>query len=334
MSVKLREYDFTPDFCRLSWGSHRIKKVTFAPSRCVLTDQTVLVTGGSGFIGGHLVDRLDQANSVRLFDQVRPATNANNAKIIEGDIRDGTAVDAAVDGTDVVFHEAALVSVPESIDNPKRSHQINAAGTVNVLEAARKHDVRVVIASSAAIYGHPVTIPIPETHPVQPTSPYGLDKLAADYFSQLYHSLYGVETVVLRYFNVYGPGHSGGSYSGVIETFLDQARRDAPLTVHGSGEQTRDFVHVDDVVRATCAAGATDAVGCQINVGTGSGVTINELAEMVQSLTDTDSTIVHTDPRTGDIARSRADISRAETRLGYEPSIDIETGLTRMIASE
>jgi len=219
------------------------------------------------------------------------------------------------------------VSVPESVERPVESHRRNATATLGLLEAARREDARVVTASSVAVYGDPVSIPIHEDLPKQPTSPYGVDKLTLDHYTRLYHDRYGLDTVALRYFNVYGPRQAGGEYSGVISTFLEQAQCGQPITVEGDGSQTRDFVHVSDVVRANLAAATTGGVGAAYNVGTGESVTIRELAEIVQDVTDSTSEIVHVDPRPADVERSEAEISSARRMLGYEPQVDLEEGL-------
>lgn len=295
----------------------------------MLDRRDILITGGAGFIGSHLATALKADNSVKILDSSIPANQStpDNVELIEADIRDAQAVNAAIEGTDVVFHQAALVSVSASIQNPKQSHSINATGTLNVLEAARKYDARVVVASSAAVYGQPDVTHIPESHPLKPSSPYGLDKLASDHYARLYNDLYGLDTVALRYFNVYGPGQSGGDYTGVIEVFLEQAQDGGPITVHGDGQQTRDFVHVYDVVEANRLAAQTDAVGQAFNVGTGSAITIRDLAELVRESGGSDAEIVHNEPREGDIRHSCADISLAREQLGYRPERSIEDEL-------
>jgi UDP-glucose 4-epimerase len=294
----------------------------------------VLVTGGSGFIGGALVDAFRSETEVRVLDIHSGRGLPGDVEVIEGDVRDRETVDEAIDGVDVVFHQAALVSVASSIDDPVESHTTNATGTLRVLEAARRHDARVVLASSAAVYGDPDSVPVSEPDPLVPTSPYGLDKLASDHYARLYHDLYGLETVALRYFNVYGPGQSGGDYAGAIEVFLEQAKSGEPITVHGDGGQTRDFVHVDDVVRANRLAAETDHVGTAYNVGTGTSTSITRLAERVRDAVGSDSPIVHTEAREGDIRHSRADVSRARERLGYEPTVGLETGLETLVGGE
>ncbi|WP_096388827.1 NAD-dependent epimerase/dehydratase family protein [Halopenitus persicus] len=288
--------------------------------------QRVLVTGGSGFIGGAIVESLRGRTDLRILDVDPGPDPPADVRLIEGDVRDQHTVDEAAAGVDVIFHQAALVSVEASIADPTESNAINAAGTLRVLEAARRHDARVVVASSAAIYGEPERVPVVETDPLVPTSPYGLDKLAADHYVRLYHELYGLETVALRYFNAYGPGQSG-EYAGVISAFLEQARNGDPITVHGDGEQTRDFVHVDDVVRANRLAAGTDDVGAAYNVGTGESVSITRLAELVRDVVGSDSPIVYEDARDGDIRHSRADLSRSRDRLEYEPAIGLADGL-------
>ena len=296
-----------------------------------MDDQRVLVTGGAGFIGGALVDSLRGEADIRVLDIDPDPNPPSDIEVIEGDIRDPDTVTAAMDGVDTVFHQAALVSVADSVDRPMASHTINATGTLEVLEAAREHDARVVVASSAAVYGDPDDVPVTESASLDPTSPYGVDKLAIDHYTRLYHELYGLETVALRYFNVYGPGHTGGDYAGVIDAFTEQARGGEPITVHGDGEQTRDFVHIDDVVRANRLAATTDTVGVAYNIGTGESVTINSLAEKIRASVGSESEIVHTDPREGDVRHSRADISRARDRLGYEPTVDLDRGLDTFV---
>jgi UDP-glucose 4-epimerase len=292
------------------------------------------VTGGAGFIGSHLAERLVGTAEVRVLDDCSAGRRAwvpDEADLIEGDVTDEATLARAVRGTDVVFHQAANASVERSIEQPQESHELNVGATLDILEYARDHDARVVLASSAAVYGDPASVPVREGDPKTPTSPYGLEKLAADRYARLYHELYDLETVALRYFNVYGPRHGGGHYSGVIDVFLDQARAGDALTVHGDGSQTRDFVHVDDVVQANLRAATTDAVGEAYNVGTGESVSVHELAELVVDVTNSESDIRHTPPREDDIDRSRADVTRARDRLGYRPTIDLREGLRRLV---
>ncbi len=299
-----------------------------------LADTTVLVTGGAGFIGSHIADALANISDVRVLDDFSAGRRENvpeGATVVEGDVRDASTVDNAMAGVDVVFHEAGLVSVPESVERPIASHDANVAATLNVLEAARREDARVVTASSVGIYGNPVDVPIHESEPKQPTSPYGVDKLAIDHYTRLYHDLYDLDTVALRYFNVYGPRQSAGEYSGVISTFLEQAQSGQPLTVDGDGEQTRDFVHVSDVVRANLAAATTDHVGRAYHVGTGDSITVRELADIVRDVTGSSSTVTHTEARAGDIEHSEADVTRAQRQLGFEARVALGEGLRDLV---
>ena len=299
-----------------------------------LEPQRILVTGGAGFIGSRLAKRHCPKTDVVVLDSLvsgDKATVPEEAEFIEGDIRDESAVADAMAGVDCVFHEAALVSVDQSVAKPETSHDHNVEGTLTILDAARNSDARVVLASSAAIYGHPERIPISEDHPKEPTSPYGLDKLACDHYARLYDELYGVDALGLRYFNAYGPGQTGGDYAGVISVFIEQALADEDITIHGEGDQTRDFVFIDDIVDANLAAARTDYTGEGYNIGTGESVTIRELAELIQDVTDTDSDIVHTEPREGDIDRSRANVSKASEKLDFEATVSLQKGLERTV---
>lgn len=300
-------------------------------------EKTVLVTGGGGFIGSHIVDALVRQNEVRVLDNFTSGFRSNvhpDAALIEGDMRDDTLLEEAMAGVDIVFHQAGLVSVTKSIEEPKRNHEANVSATVSVLDYARKEDARVVLASSAAIYGAPQSLPISEDHSKNPTSPYGMDKLTADRYARFYHDQYGVETIALRYFNAYGPRQVANAYSGVVSIFLDQAKNGEPITVEGDGSQTRDFVYVFDIVQANLRAAAADVSGEAFNVGTGRSITIKELAEIIQSVTNTKSEIVHHGARQNDVAQSRADISKAKSILNYEPSIENRVGMRSLLTNQ
>lgn len=299
-----------------------------------VSGRTILVTGGAGFIGSHIAEALVEDNAVRVLDDLSTGQRENvpeTADLIVGDVRDDDQLSAAMEGVDLVFHEAAVVSVTRSIERPREANRTNAAATVALLENARAEDARVVFASSAAVYGHPESVPIAEGDPQRPTSPYGVSKLTADQYVRLYADLYDLPTVSLRYFNAYGPGQPGGDYSGVISTFLEQAGNDEPITVEGDGRQTRDFVHVSDLVRANLRAATTTHVGEAYNVGTGNAITIERLARLVREATGADSPIEFVDPRQGDIRHSRADTSAARERLGFEASVDLEAGLRTIL---
>jgi UDP-glucose 4-epimerase len=299
-----------------------------------ITNKTILVTGGAGFIGSHLVDSLVADNEVRVLDNLTTGSEENinqDATFINGDVRDETELGEALQNVDIVFHQAAQVSVNKSVENPEESFSNNTDATLKLLEHARNLDFQLIIASSCAIYGEPVELPITEDHPKDPQSPYGLEKLTVDRYVRLYNELYDVETVALRYFNVYGPRQSGGEYSGVISAFLQQTMNNEPIIIHGDGSQTRDFIHVDDVVRANRLAAVTDTAGEAYNVGTGSSVSIRHLAERIRDVCDSSSDITHGDPRKGDIEQSRADIDNIRTQLGFDPEIDLTEGLESLI---
>lgn len=302
----------------------------------VLNGKNVLITGGAGFIGSHLAETLVEENEVTVLDDLSRGRRGHvpaDATFVEGDIGDRATLSECMADTDVVFHQAAQVSVDYSVEAPEGSHTTNVDATLGLLELARDHDVRVVLASSCAVYGQPESLPLSETAKLDPTSPYGLEKLTVDHYARLYNDLYGLETVALRYFNVYGPRQAGGDYSGVIGIFLDQAAGDQHLTVHGDGTQTRDFVHVSDVVQANLLAATTDHVGEAYNVGTGRETSILELAETTREALDADSEIVHTEAREGDIDRSCADTSKAADQLGFESSVKLVDGLRRLADS-
>lgn len=299
-----------------------------------IRNQSILVTGGLGFIGSHLVDELAPQNQVAVIDNRRhdaDYTPSESVEVIDGDIRDQQALARASSGVDLIFHEAALVSVDESVDDPVGSHDVNVGGTLQVLEEARQEDARVVSASSTAIYGEPAQLPIEESQAKSPESPYGAQKLTGDIYTRQYADLYGLETVSLRYFNVYGPRQRPGPYGGVISIFIDQALSNESITVHGDGSQTRDFVHVTVVVRANLMAATTERIGKSYNVGTGTETSVVEIAEGVRELIGSDSEIIHEDAREGDIERSRADVSRATNELGFAATVPLDSGLRDLI---
>jgi UDP-glucose 4-epimerase len=299
-----------------------------------LSGRAVLVTGGAGFVGSHLVDALAPANEVTVLDDRStgdPARLPPGVDLVAADVADPDALARATPEGGVVFHCAARTSVERSVERPVEAHATNCEGSLRVLEAARRADARVVVSSSAAVYGPPDALPVAEDDPKRPRSPYGVQKLSTDHLARLYHDLHGVETVALRYFNVYGPRQRADDYAGVVAAFLDRARTGDPLVVHGDGGQTRDFVHVADVVRANLAAARTDAVGRAFNVGTGEATSVAGLADLVADLTDHDAGVVHEDARPGDVRHSRADLSRARADLGYAPSVDLTEGLGTLL---
>ncbi len=294
----------------------------------------MLVTGGGGFIGSHLVDALADDCDVRVLDDFSTGSRENlpeGVTLVDGDVRDREAVAEAVDGVDAVFHLAAVVSVDRSVEAPLESHAVNVDGTLAVLDSARRADARVVAVSSAAVYGDPSEVPTPESAPLEPLSPYGVDKLAVDQYARLYADLYGLPAVVVRPFNVYGPRQSASDYSGVVSVFLERALAGDPIPVHGDGEQTRDFLHVSDAVDGLVAAAESDATGEAFNLGTGRQVSVNDLAAAVKAVTDSDAPVRHTDPRSGDVRHSCADVGKAHRTLGFEPSVRLREGLATLV---
>ena len=297
--------------------------------------ERVLVTGGAGFVGSHLVEALVEENDVVVLDDLSTGSRSHlpaEATLVEGDVRDDAALERAARDVDLIYHQAAIVSVERTVDSPRATNRTNLDGSLAVLERARIEDARVVLASSAAIYGEPTEVPVAETAPADPLSPYGVQKLAADEYAARYEALYDLPTVSLRYFNVYGP-RQRGPYSGVISAFFSKANAGEPLTVDGDGKQTRDFVYVDDVVRANLLAAETTAVGEAFNVASGERASIRELAETVRELTGTSVPIVHGEPRPGDVRHSVADLTKSTEVLGYEPRVDLIDGLNSLFDS-
>lgn len=304
-----------------------------------------LITGGAGFIGSHLADALLAAgHDVRVLDDFSTGRRANlesahasrKIEIIEADVRETDVVHEAAAGVEGIFHLAALVSVQQSVEHPQLSFDINVRGTVNVFEAARQARIpRVVLASSAAVYGDTASPAREEGTPTNPLSPYALDKLVAEQYAASYSRLYGVATVALRYFNVYGLRQDPASpYSGAISVFADRIRQRREVTVYGDGEQTRDFVHVSDVVQANMVAMTAPYRGFAVcNVGTGRAVSINRLLETLSRQAGWQPPVDRQPARQGDIRHSCADIGRARTLLGYAPQRDLDAGLRELIAS-
>jgi UDP-glucose 4-epimerase len=298
----------------------------------------VLVTGGAGFIGSNLLGELVRSrNEVTVLDNFTSGYRKNlepfsYVRIIEGDVRDKDAVEEAMRGNEVIFHLAASVGNKRSIDDPVNDAEINVLGTLNVLESARKLGVRKIItSSSAAIFGELKTIPIKEDHPAEPDTPYGCTKLCEEKLCLAYSKLYPIDVVCLRYFNVYGPNQRYDAYGNVIPIFVFRMLENKPLTVYGDGEQTRDFVHVDDVVRANIMAADTDGVSGAFNIASGKSITINNLVRLITANNDHSFKIEYTDKRSGDVLHSLADISLAQRTIGYTPIVNIENGLSNYI---
>jgi UDP-glucose 4-epimerase len=302
----------------------------------LISGKRILVTGGAGFIGSHIADALVSDNEVVILDDLSTGLLDNvpaEAEFIEGDVRDREVMSDVMEGVDIVFHHAAIVSVQQSVEDPELTHDVTTRATIQLLELARRESARVIFASSAAVYGHPESVPIAETDSTGPTSPYGLAKLNADQYVRLYADLYDVEAIPLRYFNVYGPRQTAGDYSGVISIFLDQARSGSPITVHGDGSQTRDFIHVSDVVEANVRAAVQGVPGRAYNIGTGESISIVELAETIREVVGTEGSveIEHIESREGDIDESRAAIDRATADLEFESTVRLQDGLADLV---
>jgi nucleoside-diphosphate-sugar epimerase len=300
-----------------------------------------LVTGGAGFIGSHIVERLvGEGHVVRVLDNFATGKRENLSAVadritlIEADIRDPAAVKEAVRGVEIVLHQAALGSVPRSLDDPAATHAANATGALNVHIAAREARVRrVVYASSSSVYGPSTEFPQREDHPARPLSPYAAAKLAGENYSVAFAKSLGLETVALRYFNVFGPRQDPTSaYAAVIPRFITALKAGRPLTIHGDGEQSRDFTYVDNVVEANVlAANARGVSGEVFNIACGGNVSVNTIATRLCEIMGRPFKVEHTGVRLGDLRRSYADVSKAGRMLGYRPIVDFEEGLRRSV---
>lgn len=303
-----------------------------------MKNKKVLVTGGAGFIGSNIVKYLiKEGNSVTVLDNFMSGYRSNldpfpTVNIIEGDVRDKTAVELAMRGVEVVFHLAASVGNKRSIDQPIQDAEINVLGTLQVLEAARKEGVRkIVTSSSAGIFGELKTMPIKEDHPIEPDSPYGCTKLCEEKLCLAYAKLYNMEAVCLRYFNVYGPNQRFDAYGNAIPIFVFKMLQNESLIVYGDGEQTRDFVHVNDVVQANIKAADSLGVSGAFNIASGTRITINNLLNLITKNNIMPVKIDHGPERPGDVRHSLADISYAHSRINYSPSVDLEIGIKEYV---
>jgi UDP-glucose 4-epimerase len=307
-----------------------------------LTANTYLVTGGAGFIGSHLVETLlEEGAAVHVLDNFSTGLRQNLApllsqvKLFEGDVRDPALVRQAVEGVDYVLHHAAVASVPASIDDPLTAHECNATGTLNLLQACREAGVRrVVYASSSAVYGNPPVQPNHESMAPMPLSPYAVSKLSAEQYCQVYTQVYGLETVSLRYFNVFGPRQDPTSpYSAVIAIFIARMLTGQPPVIHGDGLQSRDFIYVVNNVRANLLAAITPGVAGQVfNIACGQRYTLLDLVGALNQVLGTNLAPMHADPRSGDVRHSLADISAARAALNFTPPVDFMEGLRRTVA--
>lgn len=308
-----------------------------------MSGRCALVTGGAGFIGGHLTDRLVRDGwSVRVLDDFSSGREENlvgaraEIELLRGDLRDRELLGRALAGVEVVFHQGAVPSVPRSLAEPERTNDVNVTGTLGLLEAARGAGVRrLVFAASSSAYGDTPVLPKVESMPPNPLSPYALQKFAGERYCQLYHQLYGFETVALRYFNVYGPRQDPNSqYAAVIPSFVTACLEERSPQVNGDGEQTRDFTFVADAVQANlCAADAPGAAGAVVNVAGGRRVSLNAILAEIRDITGSLVAPEYGPARAGDVRDSQADLSLARELLGYEPKVGLREGLERTIAS-
>jgi UDP-glucose 4-epimerase len=309
----------------------------------------ILVTGGAGFIGGHLAETfVDADHGVTVLDNLDPYydTGIKNHNVeaaktaaersdgsyefVEGSVTNQQTVTDLVEDADVIYHQAAQAGVRTSVDNPRKPHEVNVDGTLNVLDAARDAEVeRVVLASSSSVYGKPEYLPYDEDHPTNPVSPYGVSKLAAEQYARVYSEIYGLPTVSLRYFTVYGPRMRPNM---AITNFVSRCLNGKPPVIYGDGKQTRDFTYVDDVVRVNRQLLTDDSAdGEIINVGSTDNIDIQTLAEVVRDELAPELDIEYDEARTGDAEHTHSDVSEANDLLGYEPTVDIREGVEQFI---
>jgi UDP-glucose 4-epimerase len=310
-----------------------------------MSGRKVLVTGGAGFIGSNLVRALlDRGDTVRVLDNFATGRRENLAElledveVVEGDLRSYERVHTAVQGVEIVFHQGALGSVPRSVQDPLTSTAVNVEGTLNVLLAARDSDVsRVVAASSSSVYGDGGTFPRVESQPANPISPYAVAKLAAERFCVSFFRVYGIETVALRYFNVFGPRQDPNSqYAAVVPLFVKAIRQGRPVTIFGDGTQSRGFTYVENVVAGNLAAAAAgpEAAGAVLNIAVEGSETVNTLADTIGRLLGLPVEREHKPIRPGDVEQSSADVSLARELIGFEAEIGFEEGLRLTIDNQ
>jgi UDP-glucose 4-epimerase len=306
-----------------------------------MKDKRVIITGGAGFIGSNIAEELSTDNEVIIIDDlssgrienIQNLTKRSNVSFIQGSITDFSLLQKALAGADYIFHQAALASVPMSIDDPLRANAVNVVGTLNVLVTAREsHVKKVIFATSCAVYGDTPTLPAREEMPLNPLSPYAVTKATGEQYCSVFRHVYGLPTVCLRYFNVYGPRQDPKSeYAAVVPKFITAALAGKPLTIFGDGEQTRDFVFVKDVVSANVLAAKSHVTG-PFNIGSGRQTSVIEMANLVLRLTGRDAAPLYQPPKPGEIRHSFADISRAR-EFEYSPKHNLEEGIKKTISS-
>lgn len=303
----------------------------------------VLVTGGAGFIGSHLTEALLQkGHRVRVLDDFSTGKRENlifdkeypALEIIEGDIRQLTICEKAMKGVEYVFHQAALPSVQRSVEDPLGSNAVNVGGTLNILFSAREEKVRrVIYASSSSVYGDTPTLPKHEEMPPTPLSPYALQKYIGEQYCRLFYELYGLETVSLRYFNIFGPKQDPNSiYSAVIPKFIDALLKSEPPIIFGDGEQSRDFTYIENVVQANLLAMSAEHLhGEAINIACAERTSLNQLVNVLKKILGSKLSPVYEEPRKGDVRHSLADIRKGRELLNYEPKVGVEPGLRNTV---
>jgi UDP-glucose 4-epimerase len=303
-----------------------------------LEEKRILVTGAAGFIGSHLVSKLLElgADLVGLdnfyngkMENLEDISNKTNFEFVKGDIRDLNLLLEIMKDIDIIYHEAAFTSVPQSVKMPQSCNDVNINGTLNLLNAARRRDVsKIIFASSSAVYGDTPILPKKEDMPRIPISPYGVTKLTCEAYMSTFYQVYGLKTISLRYFNVFGPRQEDSPYSGVIAIWLGRILKNMELIIFGDGKQSRDFTYIDDVVRANLLATESRVFGENLNIGAGSPISLINLAELMLNITNKqDLGIQFSDPRPGDILHSYADIQKAKNLISFEPSFTPEEGL-------
>jgi nucleoside-diphosphate-sugar epimerase len=297
-----------------------------------------LVTGGAGFIGSHISEELiRRGHAVRVVDSLVTGFTRNlrpGVEFVEGDLAQPAVARAAVAGMDYVIHQAAIPSVPRSVEKPEESHRANVDATLQVLLAARDAKVRrVVFAGSSSVYGDTEVLPKTEAMPTRPLSPYALQKLMGEMYMQMFTRLYGLETVTTRYFNVFGPRQDPGSpYSGVISLFIKALSEGTRPVIYGDGGQTRDFTYVGNVVDGVLRCAETPGVGGEVfNIATNGRVSLNQLLDTLKKIFGADVEPIYKEARTGDVRDSQADITKAERLLGYRPTVSLEDGLRQTV---